>query len=422
MKTKEQARREAYEREREITNTLLSNLRGRWGDVLSALIPGLQDAVAAGHRKKVQCPISDHGGGKRAATPQGSSANAPARRRRVEPDFRIAKDFDTTGGCHCTCNNEMGNGFRVLMARYGCSFMEAKQMVIDHLGGRITTNHLPPPTPIKQPDPREIARQDATIRKRLEQTWSSTLGPEHPSAEPLHNWFEGRGLGSPTGLANLRFHEALSYVDYETGEYLGKFPAQVALLQHLDGTPVTLHRTYLSHDGRTKADVPMARKAESHTSDRDPCGAAVHLDRHAHRVLAVGEGLESSIAARRLVDDLGIPMWSTLDANGMRNLILPDWAEIVVVFGDRDLSMAGQAAAYQLVESARASGRRATALLPPFAIPDGQKSIDWNDVVLAMGPDAARAIIQLQQWRSRLRQVLREGSRTGSRSEARAQS
>ncbi len=53
MKTKEQARREAYEREREITNTLLSNLRGRWGDVLSALIPGLQDAVAAGHRKKV---------------------------------------------------------------------------------------------------------------------------------------------------------------------------------------------------------------------------------------------------------------------------------------------------------------------------------------------------------------------------------
>lgn len=420
MKSKEQARRQAYEREREITNTLLSNLRGRWGDVLSALIPGMQDAVAAGHRKKVKCPISDHGGGARTSGTPGATPNAPARRRRVEPDFRIAKDFDVSGGCHCTCNNEMGNGFRVLMARFGCSFMEAKQMVIDHLGGRVTTNHLPPPTPIKEPDQREIARQDALVRQRLERTWNSTIGPEHPGAEPLRNWFESRGLGSPIGLSGLRFHEALSYVDYATGEYLGKFPAQVALLQHLDGKPVTLHRTYLSHDGRAKADVPMARKAESHTSDRDPCGAAVHLDRHTHRVLAVGEGLESSIAARRLVEDLGIPMWSTLDANGMRNLILPDWAEVVVVFGDRDLSMAGQAAAYQLVESARSSGRRATALLPPFAIPEGQKSIDWNDVVMAMGADAARAIMQLQQWRTRLRQVLREDVRTGRRVGARA--
>ncbi|KZC32556.1 hypothetical protein RhoFW510R10_11610 [Rhodanobacter sp. FW510-R10] len=338
----------------------------------------------------------------------------------MEPDFRIAKDFDATGGCHCTCNNEMGNGFRVLMARFGCSFMEAKQMVIDHLGGRTTTNHLPPPTPIKAPNKEEIAQQDALIRKRLERTWNTTLSPSDARSEPMRNWFEARGLGSPEGLNNLRFHPALSYVDYDTGEYLGKFPAQVALLQHIDGTPVTLHRTYLSPDGRRKADVPMARKAESHTSDRDPCGAAVHLDRHTHRVLAVGEGLESSVAARRLVEDLGIPMWSTLDANGMRNLILPDWAEIVVVFGDRDRAMAGQASSFQLVEAARRSGRRATALLPPFAIPEGEKSIDWDDVVMTMGVEAARAIMQLQQWRSRLKQVLRESGRMRSPKEVRA--
>ncbi|MEY2161557.1 MULTISPECIES: DUF7146 domain-containing protein [unclassified Rhodanobacter] len=420
MKTKEEARREAYEREREITNTLLRNLRGRWGEVLSALIPGLQAAVDAGHRKKVQCPISDHGGGKRASGASDTAPNASAPRRRVEPDFRIAKDFDATGGCHCTCNNEMGNGFRVLMARFGCSFMEAKQMVIDHLGGRTTTNHLPPPTPIKAPNKEEIAQQDALIRKRLERTWNTTLSPSDARSEPMRNWFEARGLGSPEGLNNLRFHPALSYVDYDTGEYLGKFPAQVALLQHIDGTPVTLHRTYLSPDGRRKADVPMARKAESHTSDRDPCGAAVHLDRHTHRVLAVGEGLESSVAARRLVEDLGIPMWSTLDANGMRNLILPDWAEIVVVFGDRDRAMAGQASSFQLVEAARRSGRRATALLPPFAIPEGEKSIDWDDVVMTMGVEAARAIMQLQQWRSRLKQVLRESGRMRSPKEVRA--
>lgn len=418
MTTREEARRRAYERERQITEELLRNMRGRWGEVLSALIPGMSAAVDAGHRRKVQCPISDHGGAKHAST--ATTANAPARRQRVEPDFRIANDFEATGGCHCTCNNEMGNGFRVLMARHGCSFMEAKQMVIDHLGGRITTNHLPPPAPIKEPNKDEIAQQDALIRKRLERTWSTTRAPSDHRSEPLRNWFEARGLGSPEGLCNLRFHPALPYVDYETGEYLGKFPAQVALLQHIDGTPVTLHRTYLSPDGRRKADVPMARKAESHTSDRDPCGAAVHLDRHTHRVLAVGEGLESSVAARRLVKDLGIPMWSTLDANGMRNLILPDWAEIVVVFGDRDLSMAGQASSFTLVENARKSGRRATALLPPFAIPTGQKSIDWDDVVMTMGVEAASAIMQLQQWRTRLKQVLRENGRIHATREMRA--
>lgn len=397
-------REENYRREKEITEQLLRNLKGRWGAVLAGIIPGIQAAIDAGPRKKVACPINGHGDGKltKKVLPDGRVLV-----KKSEPDFRIGKDFEDTGHCICTCDNTMANGFRVIMVYHSCTFMEAKQMVIDFLGGSLVADHV---KKVERPEasPEEIAKADAKVRDRLKWMWEGTFDPKHPRSQPMRNWIESRGLPDCSDIQNVRFHPSLRYVDPKPVGDLGKFPAQVALLEDINGRPVTLHRTYLKRDGRGKADVPKARKQETHVSDRSPSGCAVRLDTFQFPVLGIGEGLESSYAARAMVRDLGIPMWSTLDAGLLRNVVLPDWAKVVIVFGDRDRGMAGQVSTYELVDRARIEGRRATGLLPPFAIPEDAKSIDWDDVVRVMGLEAAKRLPVFLQWKMKLRQVLRE--------------
>ena len=60
----------------------------------------------------------------------------------------------------------------------------------------------------------------------------------------------------------VRFHPALGYWqrnDRDEAELIGRFPAMVALVTAADGMPVTVHRTYLTADGR-KAPVTEPKK------------------------------------------------------------------------------------------------------------------------------------------------------------------
>lgn len=393
-KTREEARREAYEREVQSTIELRRAMVGRWGEVLPRIISGIEEAVSKRGKGHIQCPISTH------TSAQG--------KKKPDPKFRICdKKFYDEGRCWCTCRNDLMDGFQVVMAAKRCDFKEAKDMIMDALGGRRFASSAPK-LEYTQQSPEDVAAEDEKARAYLRKTWAEAFDLDAPEAVPVRNWFHARGLTSVDGVQSVRMHPGLRYFDAESKKDLGRFPAMVSVVQDIDCRPVTLHRTYLSKDGSKKAPVPTERKVASYASDRVLTGAAIRLDSFTFPVLAVGEGVESSLSAREMVSPMGIPTWSTVNANGMRHLALPDWAEILVVFADRDRSNAGQHAAYELVERARSEGRRAVALLPQYVIPEGKKSIDWNDVVMQIGVAAAQRLLPFLQCQRKIRSLLRE--------------
>ena len=148
----------------------------------------------------------------------------------------------------------------------------------------------------------------------------------------------------------LRFHAALSHPAAP-----GRFPALVAGAQDVRGRFLGIQRTYL--DGPHKATVDPVRASLGSLAR-----GAVRL-REAHDgALLVGEGVESTAAAVRVLDWRS-GAWATLGTSGLRAVVLPESVRRVVVAADRDAG--GLRAAAALAERLEAEGRRVTIEAPP---------------------------------------------------------
>ena len=91
-------------------------------------------------------------------------------------------------------------------------------------------------------------------------------------------------------------------------------------------------------------------------------GGAVRLLEPADGALLVGEGIESTAAAVRVLDWRG-GAWATLGTSGMAAVELPESVRRVVIAADRDAG--GLRAAAALAERLEAEGRRVTIDVPP---------------------------------------------------------
>jgi len=140
----------------------------------------------------------------------------------------------------------------------------------------------------------------------------------------------------------------------------------VAKMVAPDGTPTSLHRTYLTVDGY-KAAVANPRRQTPGSIAR---GAAVRLAA-AFEVLGIAEGIETALSAAVL---FGVPCWAALNDALLATWIPPCGVRRVIIFGDNDPGFAGQAAAYSLAR--RTAGDQWTV---EVRIPD-QPGQDWNDV------------------------------------------
>jgi len=376
----------ALEREKAITKELMKTLHGRWETVLPGILPELQDAVDAGYRKHVDCPY--HGG---------------------KNDFRISKDFADTGGCHCSClpNGCIGDGVSMIMHVKRCGFMEAKRMLIDYLGGSFTATHIPVKYSAKK-DPQVVEREDAELIRKIKQHWEKSYTLDQPQAEIARTWLRVRGLSQvPLPIPSLRFHPGMVYMS--GGEKIGTFPTLMALVRRPDGKTSTIHRTFLNDDGTSKAPLPEgldARKEYPHPSSHPTIGAAIRLDFAEHPVLSVGEGIETMLSAQLIAPEW--PAWSVLNKQLLTKVEVPRYTRAVVVWADRDRSQAGAAASLELVDRLRGQGLRAVAFMPPYAIPDDKKGIDWNDVVRAAGVNEAAKNIRVLALKRRVNQILKD--------------
>jgi hypothetical protein len=162
--------------------------------------------------------------------------------------------------------------------------------------------------------------------------------------------------------------------DHNKIELAGRYPAMVALVADAEGAPVTVHRTYLTRDGR-KAPVPAPKKLMGYPGDR-LVGGAIRLFAPGP-VLGVAEGIETALAVHRRT---GMPVWSAVSANLLERLEPPAQTSLVVVWADRDRSGAGEAAAMRMRQRALCRGISVAVHLPPGPAPAGAKGIDWADV------------------------------------------
>ena len=241
-----------------------------------------------------------------------------------------------------------GDGFALLQRVHGWSFSEARKQVLEASG--IVTNDTSMATttvtPVRQQP--QVAVPPARVRTILRGACAVSDCPDAVA------YLESRKLWPLPSGCRLRAHVGVEYFDQ--GRSVGRYPALVAAVRDVAGELVTAHLTFLK-DGKKIADHEP-RKLLSPLTGR--AGCAVRLMPINETSLAIGEGLETVLAAHRL---LGLPAWAALNAALLTRFEPPLGVTSLHLIADRDT--AGLLAAAQLME--RLQGRVRIELHAPTA-------------------------------------------------------
>jgi putative DNA primase/helicase len=223
-----------------------------------------------------------------------------------------------------------------------------------------------------RPDPDEMARRreaQAADRRRRIALALDIWGASYPAGGTIvESYLRSRGI-TKSVPKTLRMHGALgSYGGHPSGD---RRPQMVGLVEHAEHGTVGVHRTFLAIDGSQKATLDPQRVLHGLVA-----GGAVRLG-SAGPTLAVTEGIENGLA---MLQATGIPTWAALSASGMRTVILPTEARMVLVAADNDENGVGQRAAYDAARRFLREGRRVKVIAPP------EPNTDWNDVLCGRAP------------------------------------
>jgi phage/plasmid primase-like uncharacterized protein len=183
-----------------------------------------------------------------------------------------------------------------------------------------------------------------------------------PISGPARAYLEARGCVLPPADGDLRWHPALRHPSGYEG------PALVALLTDvIDGTPRTLHRTWIQPDGRKAAVDPPRLLLGGHRKG----GAVCRLwpDEDVVLGLGIAEGIETALSLAHAFK----PAWAAVDAGNLAALPVLPGVEALTIAADHD--PAGIKAARACAERWRAAGREARIAMA------GTTGHDLNDEV-----------------------------------------
>lgn len=265
--------------------------------------------------------------------------------------------FDDKGGNGTFICSQCGAGKGVEFVKLflGVDFKRAAEEIEKHL-----------PNAAVMPTPKGQREDDQKKRDDMNALWKR--------AKPITlDDAAGRYLNQRLGLtefpSTLRQVADERYV--EAGQRSSWHPAMIARVDPSDeardtGERAALHRTYLTIDG-FKADVGSPRKMMGSM----PTGAAVRL-MPCETTLGIAEGIETALAASILFN---VPVWAALTADLLQAWEPPAGVETIMIFGDCDVSLTGQAAAYGLGRRLKAKGKSVFVELPE------RMGTDWNDII-----------------------------------------
>jgi phage/plasmid primase-like uncharacterized protein len=159
---------------------------------------------------------------------------------------------------------------------------------------------------------------------------------------------------------SIRFHPRLKHSGGDV------WPAMVALVSDgISGQPLAVHRTFLAHDGASKAPVKQPKMMLG------PCrGGVVRLATPSDELM-VGEGIETCLSAMQAS---ARPTWAALSTSGLRSLALPPTIQTVIILADGD--EAGETAASAAADRWVREGRSVRIARAP-------KGADFNDLLNA---------------------------------------
>lgn len=193
-------------------------------------------------------------------------------------------------------------------------------------------------------------------------------------------YLASRGLGPLDVGDALRFHPSCLYwrENRPTSKLAERWPALLAKVTDPGGRLTGLHRTWLDPDTAKKAPIEPNRKSMGRLH-----GFGVRIGRP-ERVLAAGEGLETTLSLRLVLPRL--PVVAALSATHLAALQLPERLHRLYIIVDAD--PAGWTASRKLAQHARAIGVEAFHLVPRLG--------DLNDDLRAYGPAELLAAIRPQ--------------------------
>lgn len=253
--------------------------------------------------------------------------------------FRFT-DRNGSGSYFCDCSQGASGGMSLLMCCKDLSYHQAC-IEVEKVVGDL------------QPERAKPARDPRPALNRVRELCN-------PVGFAVSRYLKERGLRPAPNLKQAR----LQY--WDKSRCLGAYDTMVGLIQSATGKPQSYHLTYL--DGIAKANVPSPRKVM--TPVETITGAAIRLypiESH----IGIAEGIETAIAAHLL---LGMPVWSVINAHGIETFMPPDGVKHVTVFGDKDDSCTGEAAAYACAKRLKRAGFDCDVQVPDAG--------DWNDVLL----------------------------------------
>lgn len=235
--------------------------------------------------------------------------------------FRFTDNLNGTWFCNRCYKGGAHDGFALLMGLHAWDFKKAAAEV-DRIVGNV------PVTTERKPERSDEDKAKA-CKKILEGAGRVVEGT------PAHLYLLNRcGAYGP-------FHKSLwAHPGIRHTTSGGIHPALLGVMQYPDGTGASVHRTYLTADGR-KALVDPVRKM---MPGLPLAGSAVRLGPIAER-MGIAEGIETAICAGKI---FGLPVWAATCAGLMKTWEPPQGVREVVIFADNDASFVGYDAALDL--------------------------------------------------------------------------
>ncbi|NWC83824.1 toprim domain-containing protein [Pseudomonas putida] len=347
---------------------------GKWERIIQALIPDIPDKAFTKLGSHVACPVHHRGSKKRG------------------DGFKLfKKDFHVSGGGMCNSCGAYPDGFSLIMWARNFTFAEALQAVAYELGIRSKddervqaavnrVNDSERAAMLKAIDDKQ-AEDDARAREKLKCLWRESIPLTHPDAEPARLYLKGRKIlcWDRPGLETvIRFHRSVKSWN-ENLEFEGDFPTILCLVTNA-GVPVTIHRIYLTEKGE-KAPIESVKKMCAYPSNRTVTGGGI-ITGPWTEVIDLAEGPETSLAIEMAT---GLKCFPMVNATLLESFVPHAGVKAIRVWADKDRSGRGEEAAKKLKVRMWNLGIQVAIMLPPLSIPEGEKGVDWNDVLVELG-------------------------------------
>ncbi|MDA1101828.1 MAG: toprim domain-containing protein [Proteobacteria bacterium] len=293
-------------------------------------------------------------------TSQNGSGLRYRRRGSLAIDTEKCLFFDHEAG-------EGGDAINLIRREYNIGFLAAV-VVGEELLGLDGNIHGPA---YQKPKRRPIATKAAMPK------------PKGINAEALNAWNSALPLGGSVAVAyfeeirhcGIPGHHCCRFIPSLRHHKSGRnFPCIVSLLTDaVNGGSLSLHMTFLAHDGRGKAPVERPRLFWY----GPPIGGGVSRlspDDQVETGLVISEGLEDG---QSLLDYGLAPVWACMSAGLMAKLPVLAGIEALTICADADANDAGRRAATECKDRWTAAGREVTITYPRGI------AKDFNEVAVA---------------------------------------